>query len=83
MDGTAESICGTLKRLGADGVNICYDGKSHDAAFIRKIHDAGFAFHVWTIDDPRKASEAFSRGVDTLTTNRAQFILDQFKKNDR
>ena len=74
---TAEDICRTLKRLGADGVDVCYDGKIHDAEFIRKVHDAGYSFHVWTVDDPKKAREAFSRGVDTLTTNRAQFILDQ------
>ena len=76
---TAEDICRTLKRLGADGVDISYDGKIHDAAFIRKIHDAGYSFNIWTVDDPQEASEAFSRGIDTLTTNRAQFILNQFR----
>lgn len=73
---SAEKILETLKACRADGVDVKFNLELHDAAFIRAIHDAGYSFHVWTIDDPAMAAKAFARGVDTLTTNRAKFILD-------
>lgn len=78
---TVARICETLKRLGADGVDVCYDSKVHDAAFIRAVRAAGYSFHVWTIDDPALAAEALSRGVETVTTNRAQYILSRMNGN--
>ena len=47
-----------------------------DAAYVKKVHDAGFEFHVWTVDDPKLAQQAFAAGVDSLTTNRAKYILE-------
>ena len=73
---TEKVIIDTLGRLGADGVDISYNSELHTEGFIRRIHEAGYSFHVWTLDDPVKVAEAFSRGVDTVTTNRAKYILD-------
>ncbi len=73
---TEKSIIDTLGRIGADGVDIAYSSDLHTEQFIRRIHEAGYSFHVWTVDDPAKAAEAFARGVDTVTTNRAKYILD-------
>ena len=73
---TEKVIIDTLRRIGADGVDIAYNSDLHTKHFIRRIQEAGYSFHVWTIDDPAKAAEAFSRGVDTVTTNRAKYILD-------
>ena len=73
---TAESIIARLRELNADGIDIQYCPGVHDAAFVRKIHDAGFGFHVWTVDRLEDAERAFSAGADTLTTNCAQKILD-------
>ena len=73
---TAEAIIAKLRELNADGVDISYAPEIHDAAFIRKIHDAGFSFHVWTVDSLENAERAFAAGADTLTTNRAKTLLD-------
>ena len=61
--------------LRADGVDIHYPGVV-DAAYVSAVKAAGFSFHVWTVDDPALARRAFEIGVDTLTTNRAKFILE-------
>ncbi len=73
---TADELIEKLRSTKADGLDICYNSEHHTPEFIRKVKDAGYEFHVWTIDDPAKAAEAFSRGVDTVTTNRAKYIYD-------
>ena len=76
---TAEEIIEKLRTIGADGVDIYFAPEVHDAAFVKKIHDAGFGFHVWTIDDLEKAKKAFAVGADTLTTNCAKKILEGYR----
>ena len=77
---TPEEILRKLNEIGADGIDICYAPKVHTAAFIQKIHAAGKEFHVWTVDSIARAEMAFAAGVDTLTTNCAQKLLDQHGK---
>ena len=74
----AESLIVLLEKLGVDGVDICFRPELITADYVRKVRDAGFEFHVWTIDDPKVACEAFARGAQTVTTNRAKFIRDTF-----
>ena len=76
---TAEEIIAILRKLGVDGVDILFDPETITADFIRKVHDAGFMLHVWTIDDLEQAKLAFSRGAETVTTNCAKKMLDEFK----
>ena len=57
-------------------MDILFDPSIHTAEFVKEIHDAGYEFHVWTIDDPELAKKAFSVGADSVTTNRAKFIRD-------
>ena len=73
---TAEDVIARLRECGADGVDISYNPAVVDAAYVKKVHDAGFEFHVWTVDDPKLAQQAFAAGVDSLTTNRAKYILE-------
>ena len=76
---TAEDIIAILKKLGVDGVDMRFNPETVTADFIKKVHDAGFMFHVWTIDELEKAKLAFSRGAETVTTNCAKKMLDEFK----
>ena len=70
---SAGEIIDILRRTGADGVDShCAD--FIDDGFVRKIHDAGFEFHVWTIDDPEKADRFKALAVDSITSNRAWFL---------
>lgn len=76
---SAEDVIGILKKLGVDGVDILFNPKIVTADFVKKVHAAGFGVHVWTVDDLAKAKLAFSRGVETVTTNRAKKMLEEFK----
>ena len=75
---TADEIIEILKKLGVDGVDIRFTSEIIDAAFVKKVKDAGFSFHAWTIDSLKTAETAFSRGVDTVTTNCAKKMLDEY-----
>jgi glycerophosphoryl diester phosphodiesterase len=77
---TAEEIIDILNKLGVDGLDIMFDPDVVDAQFVRKVKDAGFSFHVWTVDDIEKAKAAFALGADTLTTNRAKWLLEEYNK---
>ena len=76
---TADEVIAKLQELGVDGVDIRFDPNVIDAAFVKKVRDAGFMFHVWTIDDLEKAKLAFERGAQTVTTNCAKKLLDEYQ----
>ena len=80
----AECIVAKLKELGVDGVDCRYDPRFVTAEYIKAIRDAGFEFHVWTVDDLPSAKEAFKRGALTVTTNCAKKLLDAYvRENNR
>ena len=79
---TSADIVKTLTEIGADGVDCCYDPAVVSADFIRSIRDAGFEFHVWTVDDLANAREAFRRGAQTVTTNCAKKLLDEHRRTE-
>jgi len=76
---TPEEIVAELRKIGADGVDIDYDPLVVDATYVKTVKDAGFSFHVWTVDDPALVRQAFELDVDTLTTNRAKFVLEGYR----
>ena len=75
---SAEEVIARLRACGADGVDIHFDPTVIDAAYVKKVHDAGFSFHVWTVDQLERAKQAFAVGADSLTTNCAKKILDGY-----
>lgn len=77
---TPAEIVAKLREIGADGVDISFDPDVVDAAYVKAVKDAGFSFHVWTIDRLDRAKQAFAAGADTLTTNRAKFILESYRE---
>ena len=77
---TAPKLVDKLRELGVDGVDIRFRKEEHDAAYVKAVKDAGFSFHVWTIDDLEKAKAAFAVGADTLTTNCAKKLLDGYER---
>ena len=72
----AAGIINTLRKIGADGVDIKFEPKVVTADFVKEIKAAGFEVHVWTVDDLESARLAFSRGVQTVTTNCSKELLD-------
>ena len=77
---TLDDMLATLRDTGADGIDCQYlpDYTTEDK--IAAVHAAGKSFHAWTIDNLPDALEAFRRGVDTVTTNCAQRLLDEYSR---
>lgn len=72
----ANAIVEKLESIGADGVDAKFNQEIVTAGYIKTVRDAGFEFHVWTVDDLADSILAFSRGAQTVTTNCAKKQLD-------
>ena len=46
---------------------------------VGEIKGAGLECHVWTVDDAAKAKELVEAGVDSITTNRPEWLREQLK----
>lgn len=75
---TTADVIKALKETCADGVDIHFDPSIITADFIKTVKDAGYEFHVWTINDLARAELAFSRGAETVTTDCAKKLLDEY-----
>ena len=68
----AEAVA-SLRAMDAHGIDIQGHGaaaqKLIDKEFVRTIKDAGFSFHVWTINDAARAAELAELGAETITTD--------------
>ena len=78
---TPDVVIETLREIGADGVDCQFVPDVITADFVRTVRNAGFEFHVWTIDDFGAMIQAFERGVQTVTTNRALSMLREYEES--
>ena len=76
---TADKLVEKLATMGVDGVDISFDPSIISQKYVDRVKAAGYSFHVWTVDNPEMVKLAFSVGAETLTTNRAKFILESCK----
>ena len=81
-DVTAEEVIAKLRETGADGVDISFIPDVITEDFVKTVKAAGYEVHMWTIDDLAKAKLAFSRGAQTVTTNCAKKLLDEYNSKD-
>ena len=72
----AEKLVQQTKQAGLDGLDLSGRGPV-DAAFARKVHDAGLKLYIWTVDSPRRAKKFIDAGVDGITTNRPGWLRAQ------
>ena len=75
----AAEVITTLKELGVDGVDQKFEPDVVTADYIAEIRAAGFEYHSWTIDTLNTACLAFERGAQTVTTNCAKKLLDEYR----
>ncbi len=76
----AKSVLATLDRIKAGGVD-CQAHKCVGKDFAQALRQAGKEFHVWTVDDPAVAKRFAQLGIDTITTNRPEFLRKQLEQN--
>lgn len=72
-----DSVLSTLRDTGATGLGTHGKKEVVDSAFAQAIREAGFELHVWTINDPQDAWYFQNLGVDSITTDRPEFIRQQ------
>jgi len=75
-----ESIILKCKSAELDGVDI-KDGKYLNKDLIRSVKKSGLKIYTWTVDDPVRAKQLVSDGIDGITTNRAFWLGNQLQSN--
>lgn len=70
----------TLKEIKADGLDASV-ADCVNKGYVKAVHDAGFEFHVWTINDEALAARYCSFGIDSITTNRPKAIREFISSN--
>ena len=73
----APGLVRKLKALNTNGVGIDVR-HTIDQALVNALRAAGMDLHVWAIDDPATAIRLRDLGIDSLTTNRPEFIRNAF-----
>ncbi len=80
---SAEELIEVLKKLDVTGVDAYPNDNCIDAEYIRKVKDAGFEFHVWTINRFNTAKELYDMGVDSITTDCPSDLMKEFNKQSK
>ncbi len=69
-----EEVLRTAGEIHADGVDLNAHRQVMDAGFVKRLRDAGLEFHCWTVNDPAVAGRFQLLGVDSITTDRPDYI---------
>jgi glycerophosphoryl diester phosphodiesterase len=72
----AEKLIERATEAGLNGLDVGGRGPV-DAAFARKVHDAGLKLYIWTVDSPAKAKRLIAAGVDGITTNKPGWLRSE------
>jgi glycerophosphoryl diester phosphodiesterase len=67
-------IVSRLQRCKADGLGSEAQREVVTGEFVRELRRSKFEFHAWTIDRPATARYFQSLGVESITTNRPEFL---------
>jgi glycerophosphoryl diester phosphodiesterase len=78
---TLDEILATLERCDADGLGS-HAAAHIDRAFVREVHDAGYEFHVWTVDEPAVAQRFLDLGAASITTNRPAYLRAALRSSE-
>jgi len=76
---SVNDLLASLRDIHADGVD-CYCHPELTREYIKQVQDAGFEFHVWTVNDVVKAQRMIDFGVDSITTDCANELRKYFAK---
>jgi len=82
-----QNLIDDLREMGVDGVDAPFYNKKVIALqtpeYIKAVKDAGFEYHVWTCNSIDQVETAFAHGVQTVTTDVPQKMLDEYKAKKR
>lgn len=67
------------RTLGLDGLDLSHKGP-HTAETCRAIRDAGLFLAAWTVNEPKRASELFGMGFQSITTDKPALLVESFRR---
>ncbi|MDO5567097.1 MAG: glycerophosphodiester phosphodiesterase family protein, partial [Planctomycetia bacterium] len=73
-----EKVLTTLKEIGIDTVDISYSNVTPD--FMAAMRKAGIHVWVWTIDKEEIVQDKIALGVESITSNHVDMLVEQLKK---
>ena len=73
-----EKVLTTLKEIGIDTVDISYSNVTPD--FMAAMRKAGIHVWTWTIDKEEVVQDKIALGVESITSNRVDMLVEQLKK---
>ncbi|MDO4586944.1 MAG: glycerophosphodiester phosphodiesterase family protein [Planctomycetia bacterium] len=76
----AQIIIETLKKCDTNVVDMQYSKVSPE--LLKILQDAGIHVWCWTVDDPKDIQKLVEMGVESITTNRPNLVLDALKANE-
>ena len=79
---SAEELIARLQQLDFTGADVFTENNLVDAEYIKKVHDAGFEIHFWTINDTPTAKLLVERGADSITTDRSKAMFAEWNQVD-
>lgn len=77
----ADSLMASLKETGASGLGTQAQTAVIDEMLVRRLREAGYGFHCWTVNDTELARQFRSLGADSITTDRPAFIRAVLEKS--
>ena len=77
---TVDAILETLKKTGVDGFSSSAD--LIEEAVVRRVREAGYEYHVWTVDDAETALRFVRWGARSITTNTPGRLREALAKAD-
>ena len=63
---------------GLDGLDVSWAGITPE--FVKDAKAAGLSVHAWTVDYDKEVNRLIEAGVDSITTNRPDVVLELVKK---
>jgi glycerophosphoryl diester phosphodiesterase len=79
---TPQTVRKTLQEIKADGLGTKAESSVVNPQFVKELRGIGCEFHAWTIDEVPLAKEFQELGVDSITTNRPEFIRKNLDSAD-
>ncbi len=76
-----DTVLETLERTGADGFSSHYGLVT--GGVVDQILNAGYEYHVWTVNDPERAWELKGYGVMSITTDVPGLIREYFEEQEK
>ncbi len=74
-----DTVMRTLKRIKPDGIST---NPLVPQSIIKAAQDAGYEWHIWTVDDPAEAKRMQSLGAKSITTNKPGKMREEFEKHE-